>query len=358
MTMATTRGELHDVLIMHRLIALGYSNAVIDQIVTLLEDSHKDVTARIAARMAQGLSTNDLEQLRAELSTVIDIGYTRAFDQLQTELTAFATVEAAASAEALDRVIRVDRLKAKVPPANVLRTLIETEPFGDSDYFAPLADWRRGVSDASQKRLDSAIRKAFVEGQPLNTTLQAVRGTRRAKYRDGILYISNRSAKRVVRTALTHTSAQIREATFQKNSAVVDYVEWSSTLDSRTSQQCAGLDGKRWRLGDKHPTPPAHPNCRSSIVPVTKTWRELGLDIDEPIVARASYRGEVEAVDFDTFMREQPRSFTESVFGKSKTKLLLDGQLPASDMLDSNFKIRNLDQLKTLYASAFEAAGL
>lgn len=56
------------------------------------------------------------------------------------------------------------------------------------------------------------------------------------------------------------------------NSGVVKKVEWDATLDDRTSEVCQGLHGKRVPLGELFPGgydgPPAHPNCRSAVLPI------------------------------------------------------------------------------------------
>lgn len=59
-----------------------------------------------------------------------------------------------------------------------------------------------------------------------------------------------------------------------KESGVVTHVEWNATLDNKTSQVCTGLHDKRVPLGEAFPGgfggPPAHPNCRSVLLPIVE----------------------------------------------------------------------------------------
>lgn len=70
---------------------------------------------------------------------------------------------------------------------------------------------------------------------------------------------------------------------------VIDHYEHLATLDELTCEECASLDGR--------PIPGVegeideslafemtniHPRCRCIPVPVSKTWRDLGFDVDEP----------------------------------------------------------------------------
>jgi SPP1 gp7 family putative phage head morphogenesis protein len=59
--------------------------------------------------------------------------------------------------------------------------------------------------------------------------------------------------------------------------AGVEYVLWLATLDKKTNEFDASLDGKRWRIDEDHPRPvyDTHPNCRCSLlnVPPTENWQ-------------------------------------------------------------------------------------
>jgi uncharacterized protein with gpF-like domain len=51
--------------------------------------------------------------------------------------------------------------------------------------------------------------------------------------------------------------------------AAGDYLVWDAVLDGRTTEICLGRHGHRWGDGWFSP-PPAHYNCRSSLIRVPK----------------------------------------------------------------------------------------
>ena len=77
---------------------------------------------------------------------------------------------------------------------------------------------------------------------------------------------------------------------------VISHYEHLATLDELTCEECASLDGAIIETGASDYIPGVgggaeasawgqvniHPRCRCVPVPVTKSWRELGFDIDEP----------------------------------------------------------------------------
>lgn len=74
------------------------------------------------------------------------------------------------------------------------------------------------------------------------------------------------AAMRLVRTETTYVHSQVRKMAYE-DTGVKKY-RFSAVLDSRTSDLCAGLHGKVFKLEDARPgvnMPPMHPNCRSDI---------------------------------------------------------------------------------------------
>jgi len=48
----------------------------------------------------------------------------------------------------------------------------------------------------------------------------------------------------------------------------VKQVMWSATLDGKTADEDASLDGKIWDIDEDHPEPPLHPSCRCCLINV------------------------------------------------------------------------------------------
>lgn len=81
--------------------------------------------------------------------------------------------------------------------------------------------------------------------------------------------------KLVVRTKTTEIYNEARKRYWETDplaKQLVEAYQWSAVLDDRTSDICRHLDGKIYGIGDLSGwlKPPAHFNCRSILVPITK----------------------------------------------------------------------------------------
>jgi len=158
----------------------------------------------------------------------------------------------------------------------------------------------------------------------------------------------------MVRTAINHTVTAAREIYYEQNDDIVKGVQWVSTLDGRTSAICRARDGEVYPQG-KGPRPPAHIGCRSATVPVIKSLRELGLDVDDvPESTRASMNGQVSGSEtYQTWLKKQPAAFQDDVLGKTKGQLFRKGGVTLDRFVDRNGVELNLDDLQKTEAAAF-----
>ena len=170
-----------------------------------------------------------------------------------------------------------------------------------------------------------------------------------------------RDAMAVTRTAVQTIANDARLATFEANTDIVKGVQWISTLDSRTSDICIARSGLVWTLPGYKPKghniewqgpPPAHWACRSTIIPITKTFRELGLDIDEvPPSTRASMDGQVAAdLTFGDWLKGKPVEFADEMLGKGRAQLWRDGKITLQDLLNAQGQPLTLKELRERYS--------
>lgn len=64
------------------------------------------------------------------------------------------------------------------------------------------------------------------------------------------------------------------------NRDVVDQWVWSCSLSPRSCRACVAKHGTVYDVDV--PGPQGHPQCRCARIPKTRSWRDLGFDIDEP----------------------------------------------------------------------------
>lgn len=111
--------------------------------------------------------------------------------------------------------------------------------------------------NALVKGLRIQLTRGILEGESLDKLAKRIQ-----QQFDSSAYQS----QRLVRTESARVISSAQDKIYQ-DSGVVEKVQWVSTLDSKTSEICRERDGKTWTADEPHPSPPAHPNCRSTIIP-------------------------------------------------------------------------------------------
>ncbi len=115
-----------------------------------------------------------------------------------------------------------------------------------------------GVKKSIQDKYSKVFMNAVLNGEDTRTT---------AKRLKDIGGLTERAATRIARTNLNAAMNDGLSETIHARKDLFDGYTWSSTLDNRTSDICRRLDGKFFPLGKTPPGPPAHPNCRSTLIP-------------------------------------------------------------------------------------------
>lgn len=211
------------------------------------------------------------------------------------------------------------------------------------------------------QRVEGAIRNGYAQGRTTQQIITEIRGTKGAKFKDGIIGGQAKSdAAAVVRTSIQQVSAAAQQAVYEENDDIVEGYQWVSTLDSRTTSQCRSLDGMIFKLG-KGPMPPAHINCRSTTIPKLK-----GIDLlqDTTRASKGAKGGEqVPAKEtYYQWLQRQPASFQEDALGKARAQLFRKGGLGAEEFarlaLDKNFQPLTLEQMRKKNPAAFKRAGI
>lgn len=310
---------------------------------------------RVAAKLRDELlktntvfSQSRIETKLAFVEQLISGEFSAYTDQLTEQIELLSISEAEFMIDSLEDVKGVSFV---LPAPNQLIAAVNARPFNN----VLLRDYLKEFSKLQAKAVRNAVSIGFYEGQTTQEIVRNVIGTKSQKFKDGILNVSRTSAERMVRTALNHTSSVARNKTYNDNDDLIPYYEWLSTLDGHTSPICIKRDGKVWRV-NKGPLPPAHPNCRSSTVPLFKEDVKL---VDGKLIkldqggTRASMSGQVSAdLTYGEWFAKQSKSFQVDVLGKEKTELFRKGGLTLDKFINDKGKALTLDQLKTKYPTA------
>jgi len=255
---------------------------------------------------------------------------------LTKELTDLASYETEFASSIIKGAVPI-KLEMAMPSVNQLSTIVTATPFEGK----LLKEWVEDISDAQRKAVRGVIRSGMVEGQTISQMAQRIRGTRKALYRDGIMETTRRGSQAMVRTAVNHTATQSRDLLYKQNEDMIKEVQIIATLDSRTTPVCQDMDGTTWPV-NSGPRPPFHIACRTTTCPVVKSWRELGIDIDEaPAGTRASMNGQVpEKTTYNEWLKGQPAKVQDDILGAGtknhpgRAQLFREGKYDVHNFVD------------------------
>ena len=292
-----------------------------------------------------------------------------------------------------------------------------------------LAAYLGAWAGSETARAANLARRAVAEGWTVQDLQSAFRGTADNRYSDGLFASAKRNTATTLNTAIQHVSSTTREGVMEntvlqpansgtkkrrerraagepdeaptRNSAsnldvdaegVVKSIpkgaqaaakaagikvgdklglmgyRWISILDSLTSQICRSLDGQVFPFG-KGPLPPAHPNCRSSIIAeMIGKWLKRDdagrfAKRDERQAQGANGKEDVDGkVTYYEWLKTQPEAFQNDALGVTRATLFRKGGLSAAAFaklnLGRNFEPLTLDEMRKLAPRAFKRAGL
>lgn len=343
--------------IRHQVYLQGLSKNEANKAKALLK---RTVELRIAKRLAKANTARGRKHLLAvlrDVKAIIDKGYDPVIASMQQSVANMANYEIAFQIS-LFHSLPID-INLTAPSPNQIAAAVKSRPF-QGRLLREVWKGPEGLKAKAYARARDTIRQAFIDGTPTPALVREFVGTKALAYKNGQFNTNKRAIEAVVRTALNHTAATAKTELYKANTDIIKQIQWVSTLDSKTSLICAGLDGRIFDVDKPHRIPPAHFNCRSTTIPVVKSFKELGyLKEDFPEGTRSSFSGQVPAKQtFDPFLRNQDNAFQETVLGKKRAKLFRDGKLNVRKFTDRNGNTISFEQLRKTEADAFERAGL
>ena len=205
-----------------------------------------------------------LKKITAKLNAIRKAAYERAEEKVREEARKLAENETKWGKRVTKELSAPDvKLKDATPAL-----LDKVVKFGLADGRT-LQEYFSGIADADAVRVESSIRQGVESGWTIDQIARNLAGTAEGKYKDGIFETSRKSAINMARTLCNAVSNNAKDAFYNANSDVINGVEILATLDGRTCPVCAGLDRKRYPIGDSHPALPVHHSCRCVLLPVT-----------------------------------------------------------------------------------------
>lgn len=333
------------------------STGTLRKLLPILDRADAEIVAKLLARgdvLSGSFTSRRLEKLLDAIRKVNHDAHVIVGRELRTELRALAAYEAQFQTRLLKSALPV-ALDVVTPAAETLYAVVNARPF----QGRLLKEWLTDLDVNAARRVRDAVRMGVVQGETVDQIVRRIRGTKAQNYADGAMAISRRGAEAMVRTAVSHTTTVARGELYKANADIIAKEQWVSTLDTRTCPQCQGLDGQTFEVGQGQMTP-VHIGCRCVRIPVTKSWRELGFDIDDlDASTRASMNGQVPATQtYGQWLRKQPVEVQDEALGPTRGKLFRAGDLPVERFTNRAGDQLTLDELRARENEAFQKAGL
>ncbi len=364
---------LHDKVISHSVDLEHYKNHVVTLVISTLnkvdDDLFRELTSALDQLDPERFTVQRLEKLLESTKALNAQAYEQIGKELTDELKDFTSYELNFQKSLFESVIPAQVI-ADVRIVGVAANQVYAAAMARPFQGVLLKEALAGLSESRQKMIRDQVRIGYVENEPISAIVKRIRGTRSAKYADGLMEAPRRHVETIVRSAVSHTAAYAREQMFKANSDLIKAVMWVATLDNRTSQPCRLRDQKRYTADEKHKpighTLPwgagpgqFHFNCRSVSTPVLRSWKELtGVDVEEFTPAtRASMDGQVPAeTTYAQWFKKQSASRQDEILGPTRGKLYREGGLELDSFSNDKGKFYTLEALKMRDAQAFKKA--
>jgi len=350
-TGGTANEALVDSAIKHAVNLERFKNGEVAGVMRILnEQVIPDLASQIQAELSQISGTGSvpkkvarLQKKAAAIKGTMITGLKKVSDdKLKKSLSAFATTESEWQSRILKKSTGPLAISFTQPSPATLRSLLTSQPFRGRLY----GEWWSGLAEGTATEVSRQLNIGVTLGENNDQIMRRIIGTKSVP--GGTMQQLRRNARTLVQTSTNHVSSQARNEVFKQNMDVIKAVQYVATLDARTTDICMSLDGRTFEVGTSHPTPPMHHKCRSTIVPVLKSWKELGIDLKEaPEGTRASMDGQVPAkITYGEWLKKQPKKIQEEALGVRKAALFREGKITVRGLVDQNNKSLTLKQLR------------
>lgn len=321
-----------------------------------IEKAAYDILSNPSKRMQrwEQLRRQDLIQELESLTAGI-------IEQVTGEISSLASQAGAESANYHSQTMSVG---GKLPGFNNValspeqfKSFFETTPMGG--YV--LSDWVNRSFDATvQKGLLEDLGAGMLQGKGYPGLVDSIMGHMKD--------FTRKEAVTLARSFVQTANVSAMDAVMAANSDIVKKWKWSCALENSniktgtgTCLRCASLDGNEYEIG-KGPKVILHPRCRCCKIPVTVTFRELGIDIDEfeevarpwttrpdipigeggrNILTWGSHKGE-----YASWFESRGEQFQKNVVGPKRLALIQSGKVSFKDLVDPETgRLYRLDEL-------------
>lgn len=211
-------------------------------------------------------------------------------------------------------------VRSQLPTHGITQTWSRVDPAAMDAIIKRSTGRIHALTRPLSREMETAMKATLIRGVPVGENPRAT--ARQMLRRCEQVFAGGRArALNIARTEIldAHRTAALRSRSV--NSDVIGGWRWMCTLSGRTCPACLSQHGSRHDA--KEAGPLGHQQCRCTGLPVTKTWRQLGIDLDEPPDTFPDAR---------QWFNDQPRETQLRIMGDARLKRLESGDIGWSDL--------------------------
>lgn len=333
-----TNDELLDLLLKRDLLLQRVSNGLSKEIAS---QYIKMIDEAINSLGRVDISLINMNKIIKEINSNIGLDYASVEDNFNE----VAITEASFIPKAINGIVAVDIMNKTLPDSlvnKIVKNSILSDGYTIKEAFQKL-DTRL------QETFQNQIRLGVLNGDTTQTIIKNLKP-----------YMTDFKDNRIealVKTAVSTVVNNTRLETYKENESIFKGYQHQSVIDFRTTTECGIRDNLTWTIdfkpiGHKLPfkNPALHYRCRSIMLPLTKSYKELGLDIEEiPVGTRSSLNGAIPAnTSFTDWFEKQSATNQEKYLGQGRYKLFKEEKITFSDLINQKGQTLTLEQLRKL----------
>jgi SPP1 gp7 family putative phage head morphogenesis protein len=310
-----------DAIVAHRIGVERYASFVAGQ----LELAALEVEREIELRLRKALISSSKQaginaRLRSALSGLRNVGQPLrdASDKVADEWLEFFEYEASWLA---DNYYEFSLSGKVIPIQENAADAVDRDHLGDKT----LRQWLDKLQSDHLAMVAEQMRIGFMQQEEPEAILARMIGTPAAGNKDGVFARLRSSARTLGRTGTSMISGLAQKSFFDANAGNFPHLLFVAILDSRTSEICLRHAGEVYPV-ETAPTPPLHPNCRSTLIPYIS--------------------GMPEVPTLDAWLRSRPKVERRDILGPVRAKLFDTGKLRVDRYVPSPRDAITLKQLR------------
>jgi SPP1 gp7 family putative phage head morphogenesis protein len=357
---------LFDAQLKNTVLGLRFGESQAKQVLSFLGKLEDDINAEIARRNPLGVKRQTarirrLENLKTNIKGIIRKAYRQISKQYIQETKDFLKWIGAKELRDFNAAIYLDIFSINLTP-EIINTIVNNSllsgrvisEWWDGSADKLINDVSAGLTQTTMHAAGEAIQLEIAKGSGIARMVQRV---------SEILQTARNNAEALTRTAVMTTLNEGRRKLYNANSDIIKELVVLATLDSRTSDICRSLSGLKFTL-DLEPIghdktidnyPPWHFNCRSSLLPVTKSYKDSGLkEVSLDTRSAMDYNsGKGKQIPWETtyndWLKNQPRDTQDEVLGKARARYWRKFGLSQQDLTHQNGRGLTVKELGALY---------